>query len=222
MAICFAAIADAQDVIVKKNNEAIACKIVEVTSSNVIYKKVAGNSNESPSVVSKSDISRIIYANGKVETLSEQSENQYAPGNQNTGVQMYNDRALVNLDNQNLYVFKKAKSLRTTGIVCGIILIGGGIGLIAAGSSHSSKSESSTGNVSSLCGLGLIVAGGVTWYYFNKKAKRIENEALYSFNTIISKEYNLGNGKSMAAGIDLINNKSNNNQSLGLGLRFNL
>ena len=86
----------AQDVIVKKDGSTIVCRVVELTESEIVYKKW-GNLNGSSYVMERSAASAINYQNGKKVNLSE-ATNLYTPNNQNDGVQQYNDRALLALD----------------------------------------------------------------------------------------------------------------------------
>ena len=83
----------AQDVIVKKDGSTIVCRVVELTSSEIVYKKWS-DLNGSNYVMNRADASAINYQNGKKVNLSE-ATNLYTPNNQNDGVQQYNDRALL-------------------------------------------------------------------------------------------------------------------------------
>lgn len=68
---CFAA--NAQDIIVTKDSERIDAKIIEVTDTEVSYKRT--DYKEGPTFVLKtSDISSIIYSNGAVQTFASQNE----------------------------------------------------------------------------------------------------------------------------------------------------
>ncbi len=71
----------AQDVIVKKDGSTIICRVVELTSSEIVYKKWSdlGGPNY---VMDRSLVSAINYQNGKKVNLSE-STNLYMPNNQN-------------------------------------------------------------------------------------------------------------------------------------------
>lgn len=86
----------AQDVIVKKDGSTIVCRIVDLTSSEITYKKW-NDLNGSNYVMNRTDASAINYENGKKLNMSE-VDNLYKPGNQNDGLQNYNDRALLEID----------------------------------------------------------------------------------------------------------------------------
>jgi len=90
------AIANAQNVIVKKDGSTIVCRVVELTKSEIVYKKWS-DLNGSNYVMERSAASAINYQNGKKVDLSE-VVNQYLPHNQNTGEQNYNDNALLAID----------------------------------------------------------------------------------------------------------------------------
>lgn len=88
----------AQDVIVKTDGSTIVCRVVELSSTEVVYKKW-GDLNGSNYVMDRTMVSAINYENGKQSTLNE-GENKYQPGNQSNGEQQYNDNALLQLDLQ--------------------------------------------------------------------------------------------------------------------------
>lgn len=88
--------ASAQDVIVKKDGSTIVCRVVELTDSEITYKKWS-DLNGSNYVMNRADASAINYQNGKKVNLSE-ATNLYTPNNQNDGTQLYNDNALLEMD----------------------------------------------------------------------------------------------------------------------------
>ena len=67
--LCSASVS-AQDVIVKKDGSTIVCRVVELTSSEITYKKWS-NLNGSNYVMERSAASAINYENGKKVNLSE-------------------------------------------------------------------------------------------------------------------------------------------------------
>ena len=77
----------AQDVIVKKDGSTIVCRVVELTSSEIVYKKWS-DLNGSNYVMNRADASAINYESGKKMNLSEATnlythfvEFRYAKGN---------------------------------------------------------------------------------------------------------------------------------------------
>ncbi len=96
--LCSASVS-AQDVIVKKDGSTVVCRVVELTDTEITYKKWS-DLNGSNYVMDRSLASAINYENGKKVNLSE-TTNLYRPNNQNDGTQQYNDRALLEMDAMN-------------------------------------------------------------------------------------------------------------------------
>lgn len=208
--------ASAQDVIVKKDGSTIVCRVVELTDSEITYKKWS-DLNGSNYVMDKSLASAINYENGKKVNLSE-ATNLYTPHNQNDGTQQYNDKALLALDAAtNGTYFKKAKTLKTVGWIGGSLLFSGGMAFLYA----SFENEYAT-TIRRVTGAGLIGAG-IAWTtsflvaanHKKKEAQILESSTFYQY------DFNLSKGTSLSAGIDMINDHSNGERTIGLGLRYN-
>ncbi|MBQ8988519.1 MAG: hypothetical protein IJ067_02355 [Prevotella sp.] len=208
----------AQDVIVKKDGSTIVCRVVELTSSEIVYKKWS-DLNGSNYVMNRIDASAINYQNGKKLNLSE-ATNLYQPHNQNDGVQQYNDRALLRLDAAaHNYSSTKSKTLKTIGWIGGPALAAFGVVLIAAGDydffGFSSSDET-------LLGVGFIGLGAVWTTSFliaanheKKKAEMLQSSILYHY------DFKLAGESSLSAGIDMLHDRSIGNNTLGIGLRYN-
>ena len=69
---CFVGTTFAQDVIVKKDNSTVLCKVIEVSKSEIKYKKWSNQDGPTYSV-NTSDIVRINYENGEVDNFNEQT-----------------------------------------------------------------------------------------------------------------------------------------------------
>ena len=203
----------AQDVIVKKDGSTIVCRVVELTSSEIVYKKWS-DLNGSNYVMNRADASAINYQNGKKVNLSE-ATNLYQPHNQNDGVQQYNDRALLKLDAAiNKPYRRTATAVRIVGWGIGAVAVGTGIYFLAFAEGHSHYK-----------GMGAAIAtGGVAWTtgsillanYLAKKGRTIESASIYQYNL------NFSNGSSLSAGIDMLSDHSTTeDKTLGLGLRYN-
>lgn len=224
----------AQDVIVKKDGSTIVCRVVELTSSEIVYKKWS-DLNGPNYVMNRSDASAINYQNGKKVNLSEVT-NLYQPHNQNDGVQQYNDRALLALDNAATAVPQKVKKMRTIGwiggaaavVVGGILLIhgnsnnddkvthSGGVTYVEGRDKSGAQTEMIAGGVLMGCG----VAFTTTFLILaNKEKRKMDN--MISYSPIIQHEFQLTNGSSLIAGLEMINNHSVGEKTLGLGLRYN-
>ena len=207
----------AQDVIVKKDGSHIECKVVEVNDSGVVYKKWS-NLNGYNYEINRVDVSSINYSDGKKVTFSEVN-NLYKPGNQNDGTQQYNDRALLEIDAaSHNYSIKKSKTLKTIGWIGGGILAAGGLSFIIFQPEFSFMEH----NEAPIYGIGLVGLGAAWTTTFllmanqqKKKAQMLESSAIYQY------DFQLPNGTSLSAGIDMINDHSVGERTLGFGLRYN-
>lgn len=210
--LCAASVS-AQDVIVKKDGSTIVCRVVELTATEITYKKWR-DLNGSNYVMERSAASAINYENGKKVNLSE-VENQYLPGNQNDGVQQYNDRALLRMDYQQGYYSPDVKKLRNIGWIGGATLvIAGGICLAIDGGDTDTP-YFIAGNAGFGCAIvwttGFLIAA-------NKAKKKV---FAYQNYPIFEKEYKLNNGSTIAPSVDLVRDLSMNKKALSIGLRYN-
>ena len=203
----------AQDVIVKKNGSTVVCRVVEVNSTEIVYKKW-GNLNGSNYVMDRNDITAINYENGRKESLSNSSINEFAPGNQNSGQQTLNDNALLQLDlGLNNYA-QKAKKLRIAGWIGGGILIAGSVILIANGYDD---------DVFLPCGIASGVAG-IAWtsgflIAANKQQKKANS--MVQNSPLLQNEFTLSKGSSLIGSVDVIKDDIKHQHILGVGLCYN-
>lgn len=230
MALVATLTATAQDVIVKNDNSTILCKIVEVNNNEVVYLKWS-ELNGPRYVMDRSLIANINYQDGRQDKLNQQTSNAYAPGNQQTGTSYYNDNMLVTMDKNRSIYEQKAKKIRIIGWTVGGALTVTGIALIIAGLSSESESYISSMGYSKvdycnpiLCGVGggLSALGIGTLTYCLIKANQVQKKAqALSFAPVFQQEFNLGNGKSLCAGVDVIRDRQYKQTTLGLGLQYN-
>ena len=210
----------AQDVIVKKDGSTVVCRVVEVTGTEITYKKWS-DLNGSNYVMDKSLASAINYESGKKETFGEM-ENQYKPNNQNYGVQQYNDRALLAIDNKINILEKKAKKWQTTGWISGGILVGFGLFIIIDQPfwRHDGNNKDGTPNIS--VGSGIAGIGILSSVLCFSKARSIRKQAeMLQSASIYQYDFKFSNGSSLSAGIDMLSDHTISNNALGLGLRYN-
>ena len=200
----------AQDVIVKKDGSTIVCRVIELTSTEIVYKKWS-DLNGSNYVMNRTDASAINYGNGKKVNLSE-ATNLYTPGNQNDGVQQYNDRALYLIDRSMHVTPMGTKVLRITGCLVGALAVGVSVYAIV-----DNGSDSSLVIISSLVGGAVLTTG--CFVAANLYKKHYNNKHLAS--TLYQYDFQFNNGSSLSAGIDLISDRTIGSNSLGLGLRYN-
>lgn len=215
--LCSASVS-AQDVIVKKDGSMVNCRVVELTESEIVYKKWS-DLNGSNYVMERSAASAINYQNGKKVNLSE-ATNLYKPNNQNDGVQQYNDRALLAMDAaSHNYTPAKAKKLKIIGWIGGPVLAAFGVALISAGDHEYFGFNSSDETLAGVGFIGLGAAWTTTFLiaanHEKKKAQMLQSLIIYQYG------FKLNNGSYLTAGIDMLSDRTTNNNTLGLGIRYN-
>lgn len=211
------AVANAQDVIVKKDGSTILSKVLEVGQNEIKYKKF-DNLDGPTYTIQKSELQAINYQNGAKDTFSApvREENRYLPNNQNDGEQQHNDRALLALDALGSKFPKKMKTWRNIGIIGGAALVGiGGIVMLSAPSDKGYDEQMNTGGVIMGCGVLGATACFLKAYSYKKQIDMLQVSLLYQ------QEFQLNNGTSLSACIDIINDRTIGNNTLGLGLRYN-
>ncbi len=204
----------AQDVIVKKDGSTILSKVLEVGQEVIKYKKF--NNLDGPTyTIQKSELQSINYQNGAKDTFSApvREENRYQPHNQNDGTQQYNDRALLALEAASHKSTQTAKTLRWIGGIGGISLLGAGILLFATGEGQHTT-ESAAVLFSSLPWSAVFFT---TAYYIDKKA---EKKGILG-STIYHYDLNFSNGSTLSLGADLLSDRTQGSNTIGLGLRYN-
>lgn len=206
----------AQDVIVKKNGSTILCRIVEINSSEVIYKKWT-NLKGANYVMNRTDITAINYENGKKDLLSESGINQYTPGNQNTGQQQMNDNALLRMYYENQKSLNKVKKLKKTGYIGGGILVGIGLALIISPDIIHNDTTYGT-----YAGYGCVVAGGIWTGAFLYSAKRCQKtiDPMVLNTPILQNEFKLKTGDSLMTSMDLLKDNICQTNTIGLAFRY--
>lgn len=136
----------AQDVIVKNDQTTVMSKVIEITSTEIKYKK--WNNQDGPTYsINRSEVAKINYENGEAETFSEAPKTIQEPQPQqvhnlecsmtSSGSILYlNGRTLSDheirklVDPQNYQLYLKAKSQENIAFGCIIV---GGIALAVAG-----------------------------------------------------------------------------------------
>lgn len=201
----------AQDVIVKKDGSTVICRVVEVNTTEIVYKKWS-DLNGSNYIMDRSLASAINYESGKRETLGE-VQNQYQPHNQNDGVQQYNDRALLALDIARGKPKKKAKRCKTAAWIGAGVFGLIGVGFIA--SNTESNEEATAGGILLGCGAVWTTSFLLAAKHYNKQAEMFHSQSL------IHQSFQFANGSNLSAGLDLLKDNTSHNQTLGIGLRYN-
>ena len=201
----------AQDVIVKKDGSTIVCRVVEINSSEIVYKKWT-DLNGSNYVMNRADASAINYQNGKRENLGEMTSNLYAPNNQNDGTQQFNDKALLEMNYANESLLRKARKLRVIGLVGGGVLLGVGTAWSIADNWRAEIPH-----------LGIFAAGAVVWTSGFVIAAYMKQKQAYNpqASSIYQQEFKLKNGSSFTAEVDVLKDQILKNQTIGVGLSYN-
>lgn len=212
--LCTASVVRAQDVIVKKDGSTIVCRVVELTSSEIIYKKWS-DLNGSNYVMNRADASAINYENGKKVNLSE-ATSLYMPNNQNDGTQQYNDRALLRMDYVASNPLRKARNLRLLGWIGGGACVLGGAYMIAA-----SQDGMVHDNNLLVAGISCMAIGGGIGTYCLISANKIKKNYAIQNYSLFYEDYTFSNGSSLSAGIDVLSDRTIGSNTLGLGMRYN-
>ena len=215
LSLCSVA-ASAQDVIVKKDGSTIVCRIVDVGSTVVVYKKWTDLKGDSQ-MINLADISAINYESGKKENYSEVS-NDYKPYNQNDGMHKFNDNALINIDTEMRNPLKKAKNLRLAGIISGAVLAGVGIYALASASDYNffdmdPKDANVVGAIFIGCGAISATTLCLIANHYQKKYKQLQASSVFQ------QDFKFKNGTVLTPSIDMYD-MSRNSRGLGVGLSY--
>lgn len=194
----------AQDVIVMRDGTSILSKVLEITSTDVKYKK--HNNLEGPTYsVLKTAVLVINYANGEKESFGTQENAPTIIGN-STDPQSYSYEELDVFKKANSQR-KKSKRIKTIGWTAGLILVGIGASAYANG-------EDGGGYI--LGGVAITTACIIWGNILKKKSVLAINST-----PIYQQDFLLKNGKTLTAGVDILRNSRLNDNTLGLAIRYN-
>lgn len=225
MLFCCTVCVSAQDVIVKKDGSTVVCRVLEVKSSEVVY-KLWTERNGSSYIMDLSLVSSINYESGKKESFSEIMENKYSAYNQSNGERQINDKALMTIDN-----IKKAKRLKIVGYTVGSAIVAGGILMMSHG--LSSKTDPYYNGIdesyyeadgvlwagAAVIPVGVAITAGclIRSNKIKKEYNKIQNYALYQ------QDFKFKNGNSITPSVDMLKytDKGFNIQTIGMGLSYN-
>ena len=228
----------AQDVIVKKDGSTIICRVVEVSQTEVVYKR--WTNLEGPNyVMNLSDVSAINFENGEkvrpdAQTTTEATTNPLLQSN--NGQQTVSDAMLLAMADKTkpfdpVKAKKKAKKLKLAGwigggamIVAGAIIIGTvkDYHNVFPGSPYQYREVNRAVGAAigaPMMGAGIALTMGclIRAHNLNKKI----NSYTVNTSSLYENEFKLKNGASLATGIDLLKDNKHHNPALGLGLRYN-
>lgn len=221
----------AQDVIVKKDGSTIICRVVEVSQTEVVYKR--WSNLEGPNyVMNLADISAINLENGEkirpdAQTTTNEPQATTNPLLQNNnGQQTVSDEMLLAMVTKPELtpLQKKAKKLKIAGWIVGGAMIAGGALITGLVEDYDYYDDYYYPSVSGIV-IGTLMMG--TGIAFTTgcliRAHNLNKKSSYTVNTapLYENEFKLKNGASLATGIDLLKDNKHHNPALGLGLRYN-
>lgn len=211
-----------QDVIVKKDGSTIVSKVLEITGTEVKYKKFSNPSGPTYSIL-KSEVQCINYENGEKETFgpvstSSQSQLPYSISYPQTpNPQSISDQQLLNLAGESFKYDKKIKRLKIAGWTVGAALTAGGIVMLCCNIGRDRDPALIIPGT-------ILMAGGITTTTLCLvRANKLKQQSLYSIHTtpLFQYEMALHNGTMLSTGINLINDSRLKTQTMGLGISYN-
>ena len=240
--LCVSLVGMAQDVIVKKDGSTILAKVLEVTSTEVKYKK--HTNLEGPTyTVSKTEIQSINYENGEKDVFDVKEETSPVETSllttDNSSSQKLNDSELLNLYRRgsidrtlNAQKIQKGKKLKKIGRIGGVVLAGVGLiaGIASAKSyghgayySNGTKHEDSNYGEAFACVTLPFVGAGLIWdlgfVYAGKRM--IKKYSRMQSTSIFQQEIPLGNNTMLTADVNLLNDNLTRQKTVGLGCHIN-
>ena len=234
-AIMCSLVANAQDVIVKNDGSTITSKVMEITGTEIKYKKYS-NLKGPTYTINKTDVNYINYENGERENFDNTTATQPTTGTSNTQYsfaqqqnqqQMSDAELLRNLDKDPYTIRqKKSKNLKLIGFIGGGALIAAGVvlNLFHEGAYDYGEYDYYDGDCLDIIGYASIGAGAVWATSFILAAQHQKKKALYSANTSTPlMQFNLSQSKKSAiyANINMLNDNVTNRKALGVGMNFN-
>lgn len=214
----------AQDVIVKKDGSTILSKVVEVSDTQVKYKKFSNL--EGPTyIVSISELTSINYQNGEKENFGSSQatvtqtqtpsvpsyENAYGPYVQQSG--KVSDTELLKAYKQSKKR-SKIKKLKITGYVfCGLAVAG--CAIMGAGIGTETKPLRGNG-IGIMCSTAFIGSTFLIAGYHKQKINNRLNSA-----SIFQQEIPIGSNARLTADVNLLKDNFTKQQTVGLGFHLN-
>ena len=232
MAVAFAGICHAQDVLVKKDGSTILAKVLKITETEVEYKDF--NNQDGPTrVISIVNLQAINYQNGQKESFSVPSSTHESPVQtpdivtKDTVTKFSNDQQLMQVYKSSKQLSpeqmqKKAKRLKIAGWTVGGVLFVGGV--VAFRHMHDYCESYYHDDHAIPLGIGSssIAAGIATWSGCYFRARKLKRRSRYSVQSapVFQQEFNVGNDR-LVVGLDMLKDNTMKNQTLGMGLTYN-
>lgn len=227
-AIMCSLVANAQDVIVKNDGSTITSKVLEITGTEIKYKKYS-NLKGPTYTINKTDVNYINYENGEKENFGKTSiitqnkeetyntQNNFALQRTNNG-QVSDAELLKSIEKKDY--FKKAKRLKMTGLIGGATFVVAG-GLLIIFHDYENYKNCDPFNIVGYTSFG---AGAIWTTSFLMASNHQKKKALHYANTSTTlMQFNLSQSKKSAiyANINMLNDNITNRKALGFGMNFN-
>lgn len=218
----------AQDVIVKKDGSTVVCRVVEVTKTEVIYKKWT-DLQGSGYIIDKSLVSAINYENGTKQDLDDASETTEStkPMTDSDLLKMASYEELKRNMKNPTQVEVKITRLKKVGWIGGGACMTAGIALLITGRlMYYVHCDGATDWRIAGPGIPLLIGGAALTTGCLIKAHNIKKQMQqlqYSVHSapLYHQEFKLKNGASLATGIDFLGDNTNRHPALGIGLNYN-
>lgn len=211
----------AQDVIVKKDGSTVVCRIVEVTKTEVIYKKWSDQQG-SNYIVNQKDLTAIHHENGTKTTFdaAPAAPTETAPS---ANAQPMTDADLLKMagvqaDTPQYEMMQKAKRLKKAGWISGGIML-------AAGALITGCFDSFDDEIYGLTVGPLLMGGGIiTTTACLVRAKNLKKKASrlsVSSAPLYQQDFKLKNGTTLSPSLDILKDNTQRNTTFGVGLTYN-
>ena len=211
----------AQDVIVKKDGSTVVCRIVEVTKTEVIYKKWSDQQG-SNYIVNQKDLTAIHHENG-TKTTFDAAPAVPAETAPSADAQPLTDADLLKMagvqaDTPQYEMIRKAKRLKRAGWISGGIML-------AAGALITGCFDSFDDEIYGLTVGPLLMGGGIiTTTACLVRAKNLKKKASrlsVSSAPLYQQDFKLKNGTTLSPSLDILKDNTQRNTTFGVGLTYN-
>ena len=209
----------AQDVIVWRDGSTVVCRVLEVTKTEVIYKKWS-DLQGSNYIVNQKDLTAIHYENGTKTTFEAASAvpAETAPP---ANAQPMTDAELLKMAGFDTNkMARRAKRLKKAGWIAGGVMLAASIPMIALSNKRNMDDETAIALVS--FGAIAFTGGIATGAACLVRAKKI-NRTLYAVSSasLYQQEFRLNNGTTLTPSFDLLKDNTRRNTTFGIGLTYN-
>ena len=211
----------AQDVIVKKDGSTVVCRVLEVTKTEVIYKKWS-DLQGSNYIVNQKDLTAIHHENG-TKTTFDAAPAVPAETAPPANAQPMTDAELLKMagvqaDTPQYEMIRKAKRLKRAGWISGGIML-------AAGALITGCFDSFDDEIYGLTVGPLLMGGGIiTTTACLVRAKNLKKKASrlsVSSAPLYQQDFKLKNGTILSPSLDILKDNTQRNTTFGVGLTYN-